>query len=122
MFVCGRTISGALALVMVPVNAERVDLVGSKRVIHEEHEGDHAISNAHVGLMRLCSSGAPSATDYRFLHILSLAVTAHILSFAGHASKSVSIGGDNISLQRERIRSSWCNALSEAHMRRTTSH
>ena len=53
---------------IVPEEGQRVHLVGSKRVIREESEGDHAISNQHVGLVRLCSSGEPSGTDFRFLH------------------------------------------------------
>jgi hypothetical protein len=52
---------------IAPDDAERVHLIGSKRVIKEDYFGDHAISNRHMGLMRLCSSGEPSATDYRFL-------------------------------------------------------
>ena len=52
-------------------------LVAGVRKIKEETAGDHAFSNGRLRLPRLCSRGAASATDYRFLHQVGEATGKH---------------------------------------------
>lgn len=56
-------------------------LVAGKRKIFEETDGDHGVSNARVDLPRLCSRGAASATDYRFIHQKGEATGKHHWNF-----------------------------------------